>query len=80
MNSEMQNVVMLLTPSGLGAIAVVRLSGPAVGEFAKKHCSKPLHPGRAIHMQLHDGGRIIDDPVCVLHTDESRLDLNLHGR
>ncbi|MFI5338191.1 MAG: hypothetical protein ACHQ5A_15490, partial [Opitutales bacterium] len=34
----------LLTPPGAGAIAVIRLLGPAVGDFLREHFSRPVPP------------------------------------
>jgi tRNA modification GTPase len=69
--------VMLLTPPGAAAIAVVRLSGARTAEFLASHFSRPLAPGRPIHGSLSDGDRILDDPVLVLH--DSGADICLHG-
>src|SRR4051794_34435589 len=77
MKDEERNRAALLTPSGAGAIAVVRLSGPAVIDFLARHFSKPVAPYRCVHGTLHDGTRVTDDPVVVLH--DHGIDINLHG-
>lgn len=68
----------LLTPPGSAAIAVVRLAGPAVGDFLRLHFSKPAKLGHCVHGELRDGGRVIDDAVVVL-VKQNTADLNLHG-
>jgi tRNA modification GTPase len=72
--------VMVLTPPGPAAIAVVRLSGALVLPFLNAHFSKQVTPERCIHGELRDSdGELIDDPVVVLSPDRSNVDLNLHG-
>jgi tRNA modification GTPase len=67
-----------MTPPGAAAIAVVRLTGPDVGGFLQRHFSRPTALGRAVHGDLTDGPRVIDDAVVVL-CEETTADLNLHG-
>lgn len=70
---------MLLTAGGSGAIAVVRLVGPGVSGFLRGHFSRSAKEGRAVHGELSDGGRVIDDPVVVAHEGGNSADLSLHG-
>jgi tRNA modification GTPase len=74
-----QNLAGLLTPPGVGAIAVVRLHGPAVGTFLQSCFSKSAVANRCVHGELRDGETVIDDPVVVLAPDGRSVDLNLHG-
>jgi tRNA modification GTPase len=75
-----ENRAILLTPSGAGAIAVVRLSGENVGGFLRDHFSKKVSvPGRCVHGELRDGGRVLDDPVVVAGPDGAWADVNVHG-
>lgn len=69
----------LLTPPGSAAIAVVRIRGDRTTAFLARHCSRPARPLRAVHGELTDGDRVIDDPVVVLHDDGLTADLSLHG-
>jgi small GTP-binding protein len=69
----------LLTPPGAAAIAVVRIVGPQVADLLAAHFSRPLQPQRAVHGELRDGDRVLDDPVVVLHSDGHAADINLHG-
>ncbi len=72
------NQVMLLTPPGAGAIAVVRLAGPLVTGFLAKHFSQRIAVGQCVHGELRDHDQVIDDPVIVrVSTDVA--DINLHG-
>lgn len=71
------NIVCLLTPPGVGAIATVRLHGAGVGDFAAKHLSRAPRLGKCVLADLIDE-QIIDDVVAVL-VDEHTLDLSLHG-
>src|SRR3990170_4945743 len=73
------NHAILLTPPGPGAIAVVRLVGPAVGGFLGAHFSKTPAAGRAVHGDVADAGRVVDDAVVVLSADGAFADLNAHG-
>ncbi|QOV88153.1 GTPase [Humisphaera borealis] len=68
----------LLTPPGAAAIAVVRIHGSGVGPFLAAHFSGRARIGRAVHGQLSDGNKVIDDPVVVL-VDSCTADLNVHG-
>jgi small GTP-binding protein len=71
--------VMMLTPAGVGAIAVVRLTGEAVRRFLQQHFSKPAREGRCVHGNISDGQRVIDDAVVVLLPGGLAADVNLHG-
>jgi tRNA modification GTPase len=73
------NLVTLLTPSGVGALAVVRVAGPATGAFLATHFSKPCAVGRCVHGELRDGDAVIDDPVVVIGPGASFADISLHG-
>lgn len=77
MKDQSKNRAAQLTPSGMGAIAVVRLAGPAVGEFLAKHFAKTVSAGHCVHGNLSDESGVIDDPVVVLRGNVA--DINLHG-
>ena len=70
---------MLLTPPGAAAIAVVRIGGPRVERFLAAHFSRPARAGHAVHAELRDGERVLDDPVVVLDATGQNADINLHG-
>jgi tRNA modification GTPase len=73
------STAILLTPPGGAAIAVVRLTGPAVGGFLRRHFDRNVKPGRCVHGALTDGSRVLDDPVVVVPADGSFADVSLHG-
>ena len=73
------NRAYLLTPPGVGAIAVVRLIGPNVGPFLQNHFSRPVPQGRCVHGDLTDGGQVLDDPVIVTFNEDRAADISLHG-
>jgi len=75
-NTE-KNLAMILTPKGVGAIAVIRLKGPEVDLFLEEHFSKQVIEGRCVHGEIRDGETVLDDAVVVRHGDF--VDLNVHG-
>src|SRR5688500_1515927 len=79
MNVNQPSRAVLLTPPGAAAIAVVRITGARVGSFLAAHFSRAAKAGRCVHGKLRDGGRVLDDPVVVLHEGGRAADLNLHG-
>lgn len=68
----------LLTPPGAAAIAVIRVRGDGVWTFFSRHFTSQLRIGHAVHGELRNGDRVIDDPVVVLFDDRT-ADVNLHG-
>lgn len=72
------NRAFLLTAPGTTAIAVVRLVGPLVGPFLRARFARPARLGRAVHADLRDGDRVVDDPVVALVRDDC-ADVSLHG-
>jgi len=68
----------LLTPPGVGAIAVIRLVGAGVEKFLMRHFSKTAQRSRCVYGDLCDGEQIIDDVVVAL-VCETIADLNVHG-
>jgi tRNA modification GTPase len=79
MEPDAQGQAMLLTPPGAAAIAVVRIVGPAVGDFLGKHFSRPIADGRCVHGDLRDGLNVLDDPLIVLSSAGRVADINIHG-
>ena len=76
MNAESH--VILLTPPGAAAIAVLRLTGPRVEAFLEEHFLRAAKIGRCVHGELRDGERVLDDPV-VVRVAADVADVNLHG-
>jgi tRNA modification GTPase len=77
--ADQRNLAALLTPPGVGAIAVVRLAGPGVVPFLQSCFSRPVQLDKCVHGELRDGENMIDDPVIVLSADGHVADINLHG-
>jgi tRNA U34 5-carboxymethylaminomethyl modifying GTPase MnmE/TrmE len=74
------NRVILLTPPGAAAIAVVRLSGERVGQFLAARFSRRVSANRAVHGNLTDeSGSVLDDAVVVFSRSGTVADVNLHG-
>ena len=71
--------VILLTPPGAAAIAVVRITGKAVSAFLRSHFSVEVTDGRPVHATLKDGETVIDDAVVVTSAGGAVADLNVHG-
>jgi small GTP-binding protein len=74
-----ENIATLLTPPGVGAIAVLRLAGAAAVDFVRLHFSRALAQGRCVHGELRDGDQVIDDAVAVMVHDGKAVDLCVHG-
>ena len=74
------DTVILLTPPGGAAIAVVRLAGRGVAAFLARHFDRPVAAGRCVHGTLRDErGEVLDDPVIVFSPDGPFADVSLHG-
>jgi len=75
----------LATPPGRGAIAIIRLSGPATGRVLTALGAPDLKPRLASLRVLRHGDRIIDQAVVLSfpapnsYTGEACAELHLHG-
>jgi tRNA modification GTPase len=81
-------IVAIATPPGKGAIAVVRMSGPAVAELAQRllKTNKALRPRIATRATILDErGEALDEGLAILfraphsYTGEDLLELHVHG-
>jgi tRNA modification GTPase len=80
-------IVARATPSGRGALAIIRLSGPAVPTIARVLLDPwPAAPRRAVHAAVRDAnGAVLDDAVAVRYvaphsfTGEDLLEITTHG-
>ncbi|MFO8152161.1 tRNA uridine-5-carboxymethylaminomethyl(34) synthesis GTPase MnmE [Thioalkalivibrio sp.] len=86
MTPDPDTIVALATPSGVGGIGVVRLSGPRAMALAEAIAGVDIRPRRAAHRRLHDAdGMVIDDGVVILfpgphsYTGEDVVELQGHG-
>jgi tRNA modification GTPase len=73
------NQAIVLTPLGVGAIAVIRITGPRMRTFLENHFSKRATESRCVYGELREGDRVLDDAVVVLLPDDKGADLNVHG-
>ncbi len=90
--SYTDNIVALATPSGTGAIAVIRVSGPdaitLVDKLFKSIKSKKLveQKSHTIHLgNIVDGGKILDEALVSIfkgphsYTGENVVEISCHG-
>ncbi|MBQ6069730.1 MAG: tRNA uridine-5-carboxymethylaminomethyl(34) synthesis GTPase MnmE [Bacteroidales bacterium] len=84
----MSTIAAISTPSGVGGIAVVRLSGPDAFAIASRHVYLPLphhdHPSTAFtHFKID--GKMLDDVVATVfpsprsYTGDDTVEISCHG-
>jgi tRNA modification GTPase len=82
-----ETIIALSTPPGIGAIAVIRLSGPASRSLIDALVSNRIdwQPQRAIYRVLAHRGRVLDDVVLTFwraphsFTGEDTVEISCHG-
>ncbi len=74
-----ENRAIVLTPTGVGAIAVVRITGPGTARLLAEHFSRGWKEGRSVYGEILDGERVLDDGLVVLLEGGTGGDLNLHA-
>jgi tRNA modification GTPase len=79
LNGMDQNRAMVLTPPGVGAIALMRIVGPGTGRFLAQHFSRAAKEQRCVYGEIRDGEWVIDDGLVVLLDDGKGADVNVHG-
>jgi tRNA modification GTPase len=79
-------IVAVATPSGLGALALVRLCGPAAYRIAQKHIQPWPSEARATQLStVHDRGDVLDRSLVTLFpapnsfTGEDTVEISTHG-
>ena len=79
-------IVAIATPSGVGGIAVVRLSGPSAAAIARPHLEPmPTEARRATFALFTEGETTIDEVVVTLfsaphsYTGEETVEISCHG-
>jgi len=79
-------IVALATPTGVGGIGVVRLSGPCAVAIAESIAGHAPGPRRATHRRLRNAdGEVVDDGIVILfpgphsYTGEDVVELQGHG-
>ena len=87
MRTGTETIIALATPPGVGALALIRLSGGEVREMTERLLEKKIKwvPRRAFLLKLRDGGEELDDCVAIYwqaphsYTGEDTLELSVHG-
>jgi tRNA modification GTPase len=82
-----ETIIALATPPGVGALAVIRLSGPASRAIVDALVSNRIdwQPQRAIYRTLAQGGAVLDDVVLTFwraphsFTGEDTVEISCHG-
>ncbi|MEO8911136.1 MAG: tRNA uridine-5-carboxymethylaminomethyl(34) synthesis GTPase MnmE [Gemmatimonadaceae bacterium] len=79
-------IVAVATPTGMGALALVRLSGPDAFTIAQKHVRPwPLEPRVAQLSMLHDADEVLDRSLVTLFpapgsfTGDDTVEISTHG-
>lgn len=88
MSPDQQTICAVSTPSGIGGISVLRLSGGQAVEIAREFCRFiPKHPEshRAYYGHLTQGEEVVDEVVCTFFqkgksfTGEDTFEISCHG-
>lgn len=81
-----ETIAAIATGAGVGAVGIVRISGPAVPGLMKAVCGRTLQPRWATHTAFRDAlGQSIDDGIALYfpapnsYTGEDVLELQGHG-
>jgi len=79
-------IVAVATPSGRGALAVIRLSGPDAFKIAAKHLRPPPSQMRATQLcSVYEGGEVLDQALVTLFpgpnsfTGDDTVEFSTHG-
>jgi len=85
-------ITAVATAPGVGAVGIVRLSGPQSYEVAdtlftplSKRCVKDLPPGRVVYGRVHEAGELVDEALLLTfraphsYTGEDVIELQTHG-
>jgi len=85
---DSDTIVARATPAGMGAVAVVRISGPQALVMTDQLLRKPIShaPSHTLHLKrLYDGDQLLDEALVALfqgsksYTGEPTVELSLHG-
>ncbi len=79
-------IAAIATPSGMGGVGIIRISGPSAHSLAEKMTGKTLKPRYAHYANFHDSqGNCIDQGVAIYfraphsYTGEDVVELQGHG-
>jgi tRNA modification GTPase len=84
---QADTIIALSTPPGVGALAVIRLSGPGSREVVEPLLVEKIGwaPGRAVYRTLRQGDAVLDDVVLTFwqaprsFTGEDTVEISCHG-
>lgn len=81
-----RTIAAIATPVGVGALAIVRMSGPAAQDVLRACTGRSLQPRRATLVRVRDAaGRVVDECVATYFaapasfTGEDVIELSCHG-
>lgn len=81
----MDTIVAIATPTGVGGLAVIRISGDKAKLIAEQHLEKQLQPRRATFGVFRHEGREIDEVVATYfaaphsYTTDDVVEISCHG-
>ncbi len=84
---QADTIIALSTPPGVGALAVIRLSGPGSRAVVEPLLAEKIgwEPGRAVYRTLRQGDAVLDDVVLTFwqaprsFTGEDTVEISCHG-
>ncbi len=86
LRTALDPIVAIATASGRGAVGIIRLSGPSLGDLVTVLCGRLLHPREATYLKLCAADGSVIDQGLALHfpaphsyTGEEVLELQVHG-
>ena len=85
MSTTASTIAAISTPSGIGGIAVLRLSGPEAFTIAARHVNLPAPDKTTRFSPFRNGDTLIDEVVVTLfrsphsYTDEDTVEISCHG-
>lgn len=86
LRTALDPIVAIATASGRGAVGIIRLSGPSLGDLVTVLCGRLLHPRVATYLKLCAADGSVIDQGLALHfpaphsyTGEEVLELQVHG-
>jgi tRNA modification GTPase len=86
LRTSLDPIVAIATASGRGAVGIIRLSGPSLGDLVLVLCGRALRPREATYLKLHAADGSVIDQGLALHfpaphsyTGEEVLELQVHG-
>ena len=85
MSTTASTIAAISTPSGIGGIAVLRLSGPEAFTIAARHVNLPSPDKTTRFSPFRNGDTLLDEVVVTLfrsphsYTGEDTVEISCHG-